>query len=91
MRAEAEARLREDVQAASRAKLDALEAVRRAREAHPDPNPNPNPNPNPSPDPYPNQEDAAMLLHERFPVPMYVECDQYGSQARLGIGLGLGY
>ena len=23
-----------------------------------------------------------MLLHERFPVPMYVECDQYGSQAR---------
>ena len=31
-----------------------------------------------------------MLLHERFPVPMYVECDQYGSQARLGIGLGLG-
>ena len=33
MRAEAEARLREDVEAASRAKLDALEAVRRAREA----------------------------------------------------------
>jgi len=28
------------------------------------------------------KEDAAMLLHERFPVPMYVECDQYGSQAR---------
>jgi len=23
-----------------------------------------------------------MLLQERFPVPMYVECDQYGSQAR---------
>ena len=23
-----------------------------------------------------------MLLEERFPVPMYVECDQYGSQAR---------
>ena len=28
------------------------------------------------------KEDAAMLLQERFPVPMYVECDQYGSQAR---------
>ena len=26
-----------------------------------------------------------MLLHERFPVPMYVECDQYGSQARLRV------
>ena len=23
-----------------------------------------------------------MLLRERFPVPLYVECDQYGSQAR---------
>ena len=29
------------------------------------------------------KEDAHMLLQERFPVPMYVECDQYGSQARL--------
>ena len=28
------------------------------------------------------KEDAAVLLTERFPVPMYVECDQYGSQAR---------
>jgi protein transport protein SEC23 len=28
------------------------------------------------------KEDAAMLLQERFPVPMYIECDQYGSQAR---------
>merc|ERR1712118_546526 len=28
------------------------------------------------------KEDAAVLLQERFPVPMYVECDQYGSQAR---------
>jgi len=28
------------------------------------------------------KEDAAMLLQERFPVPLYVECDQYGSQAR---------
>jgi len=28
------------------------------------------------------KEDAHMLLQERFPVPMYVECDQYGSQAR---------
>ena len=28
------------------------------------------------------KEDAAALLQERFPVPMYVECDQYGSQAR---------
>jgi len=28
------------------------------------------------------KEDAAMLLRERFPVPLYVECDQYGSQAR---------
>jgi len=28
------------------------------------------------------KEDAALLLQERFPVPMYVECDQYGSQAR---------
>ena len=33
VRSEAEERLREDVEAASRAKLDALEAVRRAREA----------------------------------------------------------
>ena len=28
------------------------------------------------------KEDAAVLLTERFPVPMYIECDQYGSQAR---------
>jgi len=28
------------------------------------------------------KEDAAMILQERFPVPMYIECDQYGSQAR---------
>ena len=28
------------------------------------------------------KEDAAVLLQERFPVPMYIECDQYGSQAR---------
>uniref|UniRef100_A0A7S0P3C0 Protein transport protein SEC23 n=1 Tax=Calcidiscus leptoporus TaxID=127549 RepID=A0A7S0P3C0_9EUKA len=28
------------------------------------------------------KEDAAMLLQERFPVPLYVECDQFGSQAR---------
>jgi len=28
------------------------------------------------------KEDAAMLLQERFPVPLYVECDQRGSQAR---------
>ena len=28
------------------------------------------------------KEDAAAMLQERFPVPMYVECDQYGSQAR---------
>jgi len=28
------------------------------------------------------KQDAAQLLQERFPVPMYVECDQYGSQAR---------
>ncbi|EOD30731.1 hypothetical protein EMIHUDRAFT_456489 [Emiliania huxleyi CCMP1516] len=28
------------------------------------------------------KEDAAELLQQRFPVPMYIECDQYGSQAR---------
>ena len=28
------------------------------------------------------KEDGAMLLQERFPVPVYVECDHYGSQAR---------
>ena len=28
------------------------------------------------------KEDAAVLLQERFPVPMYIEGDQYGSQAR---------
>ena len=26
------------------------------------------------------KEDAAELLQQRFPVPMYIECDQYGSQ-----------
>ena len=25
------------------------------------------------------KEDAAVLLQERFPVPMYIECDQYGA------------
>jgi protein transport protein SEC23 len=28
------------------------------------------------------KEDAAELLQQRFPVPMYIECDQYGSQVR---------
>lgn len=28
------------------------------------------------------KDDAAGIIEERFPVPMYVECDQYGSQAR---------
>ena len=23
-----------------------------------------------------------MILKERFPVPMFIQCDQYGSQAR---------
>lgn len=26
------------------------------------------------------KQDAAELLQQRFPVPMYIECDQYGSQ-----------
>lgn len=28
------------------------------------------------------KEDAAVILKSRFPTPMYIECDQNGSQAR---------